>query len=210
VAVPAPAAYPVSFAVDLAYEARNRLTVAFRLFIAIPILVIAAAISGGSYAIAGRNGTVTAAGGLLFVAPALMILVRRKYPRWWFDWNYALLRFSNRVAVYLLLLRDEYPSTDAEQAVHLAVGYPDVPTELNRWLPLVKWFLAIPHYFVLIFIDIGVVFTVIAAWFSILVTGRYPRGLYDFVVGAMRWHNRVAGYAVILATDTYPPFRLAA
>ncbi len=209
---PAAAAYPIAFTVDVAERDRNRVTTAFRLVLALPILAIAAAIGGATFAAAGSSGTTTigGAGGLVVVGPALMIVFRQKYPRWWFDWNYALLRFQNRVGAYLLLLRDEYPSTDEEQAVHLDIAYPDVHTELNRWLPLVKWFLAIPHYVVLLFVDIGVFFALIAAWFSIVFTGAYPRGLYDFVVGAMRWHNRVVGYAFILATDEYPPFRLAA
>ncbi len=202
--------YPVSLTVDVADQPRNRVTCAFRPVLAVPILVVASAIGGGS--MSGANGRVTmsSAGGLLVLGPVLMILFRQKYPRWWFDWNYALLRFVNRVAVYLLLLRDEYPSTDEEQAVHLDLPYPEVRTELNRWLPLVKWFLAIPHYIVLFFLDLGVVFAVIGAWFSILFTGRYPSRLYEYVVGVLRWENRVAGYAFLLVTDEYPPFSLAA
>jgi len=151
-----------------------------------------------------------AGGGILFLPTLLMIVFRRKYPRWWFDWNRELLRFFNRVAIYLALLDDRYPSTDEEQSVHLELDYPDVPVELNRWLPLVKWFLAIPHYIALVFVDLAAVICVIIAWFSILFTGRYPRGLFDFVVGALRWNNRVAGYAFVLVTDRYPPFGLSA
>ena len=125
-----------------------------------------------------------------------MILFREKYPRWWFDWNLELMRFSNRVGVYCALMDDRYPSTDDHQAVHLDFGYPDAQADLNRWLPLVKWFLAIPHYFVLFFLYIGAFFVVIAAWFAILFTGRYPRGIFDFLVGVGRWHNRVVGYAL--------------
>ena len=138
----------------------------------------------------------------------LLILFRQKYPRWWFDWNLALARFTARVAAYLALLTDVYPSTDEEQAVHLEIRYPDVKAELNRWLPLVKWFLAIPHYIVLWFLDIAAVVIIIIAWFAILFTGRYPRDLFDFVVGVFRWHLRVLAYAFLLTTDRYPPFRL--
>jgi hypothetical protein len=205
-----PADYAVRFGVDPQTDVRNRLTAAFRIFVAIPILIVLGSVSGGSLEGNGRGQGAAAAGGVVVLAPVLMILFRQKYPRWWFDWNLALLRFTNRVAAFVLLLRDEYPSTDAEQAVHLEIDYPDVPNDLNRWLPLVKWLLAIPHYFVLLFLSIATFFVVIVAWFAILFTGSYPPALYDFVVGVMRWHNRVAGYAFVLATDRYPPFSLNA
>jgi hypothetical protein len=152
--------------------------------------------------------SVTTAGGILFLPTLLMIVFRQKYPRWWFDWNLNLMRFSNRFGAYLLLMRDEYPSTDEEQAVHLEMPYPDAATELNRWLPMVKWLLAIPHYVVLFFLVIATFFVAIVAWFAILFTGRYPRGLFDFVEGVIRWANRVEAYAFTLVTDKYPPFRL--
>ena len=139
----------------------------------------------------------------------LMILFRQKYPRWWFDWNLELMRFSARVGVYLALMEDRYPSTDEHQAVHLDFPYPDARNDLNRWLPLVKWLLAIPHYVVLFFLYIAAFFVVIAAWFAILFTGRFPRGMFDFLVGVGRWTNRVIAYAHVLVTDRYPPFRLA-
>jgi hypothetical protein len=158
----------------------------------------------------GSNETVALAtgGGLLFLPVVLMIVFRQKYPRWWFDWNLALLRFVNRIGAYLLLLRDEYPSTDDEQSVHLDIDYPDVPIQLNRWMPLVKWFLAIPHFIVLIFLHLAAIVVAVIAWFAILFIGRYPRWAFDFVVGVMRWHNRVIGYALVLVTDRYPPFSL--
>jgi hypothetical protein len=138
-----------------------------------------------------------------------MILFRQKYPRWWFDWNLELSRFSARVGVYLALMDDRYPSTDEGQSVHLDFPFPDVPRDLNRWLPLVKWLLAIPHYIVLLFLFIAAIVTIFIAWFAILFTGRYPRGLFDFVEGVGRWANRVAAYAFLLVTDKYPPFRLS-
>jgi hypothetical protein len=149
------------------------------------------------------------AGGVLFLPTALMLLFRRKYPRWWFDWNLELTRFTTRCLAYLALLRDEYPSTDEEQAVHLDLWYPDPPTELNRWLPLVKWLLAIPHYVVLFFLTLAAVACVIIAWLAILLTGRYPRGLFEFVTGVFRYSLRVGAYAFLLTTDRYPPFSLA-
>jgi hypothetical protein len=146
----------------------------------------------------------------VFLATVLMLLFRQKYPRWWFDWNLALTGFSTRVLAYLALLRDEYPSTDHEQAVHVGIPYPDATHELNRWLPLVKWFLAIPHYIVLGVLSIAAVCCIIVAWFTILLTGRYPRSLFDFVVGVFRWGLRVAAYAFLLTTDRYPRFSVEA
>src|SRR6478752_3682469 len=201
-------AYPVQFSVEYPDRALNRMTTAFRLFVAIPILIVAATLA--SYG-AGEQGWRIAGGtaGLLFLGPLLMILFRQKYPRWWFDWNLELQRFINRVWTYLVLVNDNYPSTDDHQWVRLDYPYPDAAADLNRWLPLVKWLLAIPHYIVLFFLDIAAFFVVIAAWFAILFTGRYPRGMFSFVEGVFRWHNRVVGYALTLVTDRYPPFRLA-
>jgi hypothetical protein len=205
------AAYPVRFSVDYPDRPLDRLTTFFRLFVAIPILIVLGTVSGGTWQWTTDRGRAVAAGagGLLFLGPLLMILFRQKYPRWWFDWNLELQRFGNRVGVYLALMDDRYPSTDEHQAVHLDYPYPDAQRDLNRWLPLVKWLLAIPHLIVLFFLDIAAVVVVIVAWFAILFTGRYPRGLFDFVEGVIRWHNRVIGYAFVLVTDRYPPFRLS-
>ena len=206
--------YPVTFNVDFPDRDLDRLTSAFRIVVAIPILAVLSLLTGASLHYVTTNNTtnetVTLAtgGGVLFLPLVLMIVFRQKYPRWWFDWNLQLLRFSARVSAYFALLDDHYPSTDEEQAVHLDFPYPDAP-QLNQWLPLVKWLLAIPHYIVLFFLAIGAIVAVIIAWFAILFTGRYPRGLFDFVVGVMRWSNRVTGYALVLVTDQYPPFSLA-
>ena len=204
--------HPVRFTVDYPNRDLNRLTTFFRLFAAIPILIVVASVSGGTWQWSDERGEAAAAGagGLLFFGPLLLILFRQKYPRWWFDWSLALLRVSNRVRVYLALMDDRYPSTDEEQSVRLDIAYPDARRDLNRWLPLVKWFLAIPHYVVLFFLYIAAFVSVVIAWFSILFTGRYPRGLFGFVEGVIRWHNRVVGYAIVLVTDRYPPFSLAA
>jgi hypothetical protein len=204
--------HPVRFSVDYPDRELSRVTTAFRIFTAIPIVIVLASIGGfqGGGDGGGRSETVIAVGGtgLLFLPPLLMLVFRQKYPRWWFDWNLELLRFTNRVGVYLALMDDRYPSTDEEQSVHLDLSYPDARDGLNRWLPLVKWLLAIPHYIALVFLYIGVLFAVIATWFAILFTGHYPRALFDYVEGVYRWHNRVVGYAFILVTDEYPPFRL--
>jgi hypothetical protein len=138
-----------------------------------------------------------------------MIVFRQKYPRWWYDWNLEFLRFSNRVAVYLALMDDRYPSTDEQQSVHLDFPYPVVGQTIGRYMPLIKWLLAIPHFIVLFFLDIAAFGAVICAWFAILFTGRYPRGLFDFVEGTMRWNNRVVAYTGTLVTDQYPPFSLS-
>jgi hypothetical protein len=203
--------YPVQYSVDYPDRPLDRVTSFFRIFVAIPILIVLGSVSGGTWQWTYENGTAVAAGagGLLFFGPLLMIVFRQKYPRWWFDWNRELHRFGNRVVAYLALMTDRYPATDDHQTVHLEYAYPDVPRELNRWLPLVKWFLAIPHYVVLFFLDLAAIVVVIIAWFAILITGRYPRALFDFVAGVIRWHNRVVAYVVVLVTDRYPPFRFA-
>jgi uncharacterized protein DUF4389 len=201
--------YPVSFSVEYPDRTLNRLTTAFRIFTVIPIAIVLGSIMGyqGSYNAGADSGSWAVGGsGLLFLPPLLMLVFRQKYPRWWFDWNLELQRFINRVAIYFALMDDRYPSTDDRQGVQLEL--PE-PRDLNRWLPLVKWFLAIPHYIVLLFLYLGAFFVVIAAWFAILFTGRYPRGLFDYMVGVGRWHNRVVAYAFILVTDRYPPFQMA-
>jgi hypothetical protein len=205
------AAYPVQYSVDYPDRDLNRVSTAFRIFAAIPILILIGTVSGGEWSYSSVRGTWSgaAAGGLLFFGPLLMILFRQKYPRWWFDWNLQLLRFTNRVGVYLALMDDRYPSTDEEQSVHLDFPYPDAQRDLNRWLPLVKWLLAIPHLIILFFLGIAALVVVIVAWFVILFTGRYPPGLFDFLVGVGRWAVRVTAYAFLLVTDEYPPFRLA-
>jgi small-conductance mechanosensitive channel len=209
----AAAQYPVRLSIDYPDRDLNRLTTFFRIFVAIPILIVLAAVSGGGWGAGWDKGKDyiefgAAAGGILFFAPLLMILFRQKYPRWWFDWNLNLFRFQNRVFAYVALTNDRYPSTDEEQAVHIQIDYPDVRSDLNRWLPLVKWLLAIPHWIVLVLLGIAAFFAVIFAWFVILFTGRYPRGLFDFVEGVFRWGARVEGYALLLVTDRYPPFSL--
>jgi hypothetical protein len=206
------ATYPVQFSVDYPDRPLDRLTTFFRLFLVIPIAIVLGAVDGGvwQWTSNGRTTAVAAgAGGLLFFAPLLMIVFRQKYPRWWFDWNLELQRFGARVGAYLALMADRYPSTTDHQSVHLDYSYPDAERELNRWLPLVKWFLAIPHYVVLFFLHIALVVVVIIAWFAILFTGHYPGGMFAFVEGVIRWDNRVIAYAFVLVTDQYPPFRLS-
>jgi hypothetical protein len=205
-------AYPASLSIDYPDRKLNRLTTFFRLFTVIPIAIILGLIIGATWqggADKGGWSFQAAAGGLVVLPLVLMLLFRQKYPKWWFDWNLALTKFSTRVGAYFALLRDEYPSTDEEQAVHIEIAYPDAK-QLNRWLPLVKWLLAIPHYIVLCFLGIAALVCMVIAWFAILFTGRYPKDLFAFVVGVFRWSLRVEVYALLLTTDRYPPFRLSA
>jgi len=208
-----PPSYPVSFSVDYPERQLNRLSSFFRIFAVIPIAIVAGLLPGselaGSAQSSGGFEGAIAAGSIIFLPIVLMLLFRKKYPRWWYDWNLELMRFGNRIGVYVALMDDEYPSTDEQQAVHLDFAYPDAE-RLERGLPLVKWLLAIPHYIVLFFLYIGVFFALIGAWVAILFTGRYPRGIFKFVEGTLRWHNRVVAYAFLLVTDDYPPFRLSA
>ncbi len=213
---PAPAAtdeYPVTFTVEYPDRELSRVSTFFRFFAAIPIFIVLSLVSGGGNYSAYAGDTTTSfsvgAGGVLIAATLIMILFRQKYPRWWFDWNLELTRFSNRVFTYLFLMNDKYPSTDEHQWLRLDITYPDAERDLNRWLPLVKWLLAIPHYIVLAFLYIGAFFATIGAWFAILFTGRYPRGIFDYNEGVFRWSIRVEAYVAILATDKYPPFRLS-
>jgi hypothetical protein len=208
-----PDAYPVQFSVDYPDRPLNRLSTFFRIFTVIPIFIVLSLVSGGgNFSFATGDSTTSfafGAGGLLIAATLVMILFRQKYPRWWFDWNLELLRFENRVVIYVALMDDRYPSTEDHQSVLLDYPYPDAESDLNRFMPLVKWLLAIPHYIVLFFLTIGAFFAVVFAWFTILFTGRYPRGLFDFVEGVIRWQMRVTGYMLVLVTDRYPPFRFS-
>jgi hypothetical protein len=210
---PVPTVYPARLDVDYADE-HNRVTTLFRVFLIIPIGIVYGVLTAGATQTVyheGSNTATTTSGGIasgLFLATLLMILFRQRYPRWWFDFALELARFGARIGAYFALLADQYPSTVEQQSVHLDLDYPDVERDLNRWLPLVKWLLAIPHYVVLFFLSIAAFFAVIFAWFAILFTGRYPRGLFDFVVGVGRWWLRVEAYAFLLVTDRYPPFSL--
>ncbi len=207
-----PTAYPMNLSIDYPDRPLNRLTTFFRIVLIIPIWIILGLLESGSGGWGGDAGWSYqyAAAGLVFPPLVLMLLFRKKYPRWWFDWNLALTKFSTRVSAYLVLLRDEYPSTDEDQAVHIEIPYPDAKQDLRSGLPLIKWFLAIPHIIILIVLGfVGIPIVVVIAWFAILFTGRYPRGLFDFVVGVFRWSLRVAVYAFLLTTDRYPPFSLS-
>lgn len=209
-----PEAYPARLDVDYP-ETLDRFTTLVRVIWIIPILIIFSLLTAGGTqtAVAETGEQVTTTGGGissgLFLATMLMILFRERYPRWWFDFARELARFTARIGAYAALLTDRYPSTVDEQSVHLEVDYPDVQQDLNRWLPLVKWLLAIPHYIVLAVLGFIAFFAIVIAWFAILITGRYPQPLFDYVVGVGRWALRVQAYAFLLITDRYPPFSLS-
>ena len=150
--------YPVQLSIDYP-ESSNRLTAFFRIILAIPIIILSIGIVYAQMSMA--------------IAVLLMVLFRRRYPRWWFDFNLGALRFDTRINAYVGLMQDAYPSTDEDQSVSLDVEYPE---NLNRWMPLVKWLLAIPHYIVLYVLSIISLVLMVIAWFAILFTGRYPRG----------------------------------
>ena len=212
---PAPP-YPARLTIDYP-ERLDRLSTFFRLIWIIPIVIVWGVLAAtGNQTTVTRSGEVVSSstgisGGLsggLWLATLLMLVFRRRYPRWWFDFARELTRFGARIGAYFSLLTDRYPSTVDEQSVHLEIEYPDVDRDLSRWLPLVKWLLAIPHYFALVVLGLAAGVAIVLAWFAILLTGRYPRVLFDFIVGVGRWSLRVAAYAFLLVTDRYPPFSL--
>ncbi|MBT4554177.1 MAG: DUF4389 domain-containing protein [Candidatus Marinimicrobia bacterium] len=199
--------YPATLTIDYPENA-NRITVLFRLFLIIPILIILVLLSyhgAGSKQFPDESYWV----GILVIPTLLMIVFRQKYPKWWFDWNEQLIKFSFRIMSYILLLQHEYPSTDEDQGIHIKINYPNVKTELNRWMPLVKWLLVFPHLIVLFFLMIGVFTSTILAWVMILISGKYPKKMFNFVVGTLRWILKVQAYALLLITDKYPPFSLS-
>ena len=202
--------YPATLDVEYPDRELSRLTTFFRIFTVIPIGIILALLSGHNSMVNGDAAVSTNynGGASLFLATVLMLLFRQTYPRWWFDWQLALARFAMRVEAYLCLLRDEYPAVEQDQAIRVEIDYPNAQTDLNRWLPLIKWLFAFPHYVVLLFLSIAAMICVVIAWFAILFTGRYPRGLFDFVVGVMNYWLRVVVYAFMLTTDRYQPFSL--
>jgi hypothetical protein len=203
-----PDPYPVDLKIEYQDRELNRTTTFFRLFTLIPIAIILGFLAAGPMAHPDASAFAGGAAGLIVIPTALMLIFEGKYPRWWFDFNKQLMAFILRVTAYTLLIDDRYPSIDEEQGVKLTLEYPNAETELSRFMPVIKWILAIPHYFVLFFLGIGVLFATIYAWFMVLFTGRYPADIFEFVEGTLRWHVRVLGYAALLVTDEYPPFRL--
>ena len=199
-----PNAYPLAFDVDYP-DTLNRWTTGFRFILVIPLVILLALLGSSTI---GFRPLLLGGTSIVFFPTVALLVLRHKYPRWWFDFGLALIRLEARITSYFFLLRDEYPSVDDEQSVHLDVPYPNADPDLNRWLPLVKWLLALPHYIVLVFLDLATVVVAIIAWFAILFTGRYPESMFRFVVNVLRWNLNVAAYAFLLSTDRYPPFQL--
>jgi hypothetical protein len=188
--------------VDVTLTERNRVTALFRIILVVPMAIFIA-----SFAPNWSNNTDSWSVGLLILPAALAIVFRQIYPSYLLAFNEALLSLQTRVDAYVLLLTDEYPSIEENDVV--SVTFPEVDAKaLNRWLPLVKWFLAIPLYLVGIAYIIYAAFLTLFAWFSILFTGNYPEFCAEGVVGTIAYWNRVAGYALVLVTDEYPSFSL--
>jgi hypothetical protein len=188
--------------IDVTLTERNRLTALFRIILVVPMAIFIA-----SFAPNWSNNTDSWSVGLLILPAALAIVFRQIYPSYLLAFNEALLSLQTRVDAYVLLLTDEYPSIEENDVV--SVTFPEVDAKaLNRWLPLIKWFLAIPLYLVGIAYIIYAAFLTLFAWISILFTGNYPEFCAEGVVGTIAYWNRVVGYALVLVTDEYPTFSL--
>ena len=190
--------------IDVTLTERNRLTAFFRIILVVPAFIFVASFSPTS---AFSDDAMSIYAGLLALPAALAIIVRQVYPSYVLAFNDALLSLQTRVDAYLLLLTDEYPSIEENDVV--SVTFPEVDAkQLNRWLPLVKWLLAVPLYLVgIVYVIYAAILTVIA-WFSVLFTGNYPEFCAEGVVGTIAYWNRVAGYALLLVTDEYQTFSL--
>jgi hypothetical protein len=190
--------------IDVTLTERNRVTAFFRLILAVPALIFVSSFAP-SAAFSDEAAGIFA--GLLAVPAGLAIVVRQVYPSYVLVFNEALLSLQTRVDAYLVLLTDEYPSIEENDIV--SVTFPEVDAkQLNRWLPLIKWLLALPLYLVGIVYFIYATLLTLLGWFSILFTGRYPEVCAEGVVGTIAYWNRVVGYAFLLVTDEYPTFSL--
>jgi len=190
--------------IDVSLTERNRLTAFFRLILVVPAFIFIS--SFAPTASFSDDGSAILAG-LLALPAALAIVVRQVYPSYVLAFNEAVLSLQTRVDAYLLLLSDQYPSIEENDVV--SVTFPEVDAkQLNRWLPLVKWLLALPLYLVGIVYFIYAALLTLLGWFSILFTGNYPEVCAEGVVGTIAYWNRVAGYAFLLVTDEYPTFSL--
>ena len=190
--------------IDVSLTERNRLTAFFRIILVVPMAIFLASFAPTDLSADGSNYWAV---GFLVLPTALAIVFRRIYPSYLLVFNEALLSLQTRVDAYILLLTDEYPSIEENDIV--SVTFPSVDAkQLNQWLPLVKWFLAIPLYIVGLFYIIYAALLTIFAWLTVIFTGNYPEKCAEGVVGTIAYWNRVAGYALLLVTDEYPTFSL--
>lgn len=190
--------------IDVTLTERNRMSALFRIILVVPMAIFVASFAPTDLSTSNSNYLSV---GFLILPTALAIVVRQIYPTYLLAFNEALLSLQTRVDAYLLLLTDEYPSIEENDVV--SVTFPEVDAKaLNRWLPLIKWFLAIPLYVVGVFYIVYLSLLTIAGWFSVLFTGNYPEKCAEGVVGTIAYWNRVIGYAFLMLTDEYPSFSL--
>ena len=192
--------------IQIKHKDRNRTTVFWRGILAFPVVIFVAAFAQSTFS-ESENGAAGTAG--LIVLPTLLaLLFRGKYPSYVLTFNHALIELSTRLAAYVLILNDKYPSIESNSKV--SVVFPDVDggKKLNRWLLLVKWILALPHYIVGIVYFLISLFVTVIAWVQTSITGKYPRWAGEIVFGTIAYWNRVLGYMLLLVTDKYPSFRL--
>jgi Mn2+/Fe2+ NRAMP family transporter len=186
--------------VDL--DNRDKSTALFRLFLAVPVLIFLSSFSEFADDLPGVLG------GLLVLPVVLSMLFRNVYPSYVLAFNKALLELSNRVNAYVLVLTDEYPSIEANQKVRLIYPEIDGGKKLSPWMPLVKWFLAIPLFLLGIIYAIYAFALTLVSWFSVITKGFYPEDKAEEVIKVIAYWNRLYGYALLLVTDEYPSFSL--
>lgn len=190
--------------IDVTLTERNRVSALFRIIVVVPMAIFVASFAPTDLSTSNSNYLSV---GFFILPTALAIVVRQIYPTYLLAFNEALLSLQTRVDAYLLLLTDEYPSIEENDVV--SVTFPEVDAKaLNRWLPLIKWFLAIPLYVVGVFYIVYLFLLTIAGWFSVVFTGNYPEKCTEGVVGTIAYWNRVIGYAFLMVTDEYPSFSL--
>lgn len=191
--------------IQVELEDRNRLTALFRIIIVLPVAIYFSAFAVNSFS---TDNWSYSFGGLIILPTFLALVFRGIYPSYALSFNHALISLETRVNAYALLLTDDYPSIEENDIVQITLPEVGTGSELSRIMPLFKWFLAIPLYFMgLIYIFYGI-FLTLFAWFSILLSGKYPVWCADAMVGILAFYNRVYGYAFILVTDEYPSFSL--
>ncbi len=199
--------------IDVTLTERNRMTALFRLILVAPAFIFVSSfasfsdLSSDSTAGLSSDSTAGIAAGFLILPLVLALVVRQAYPSYLLAFNEALISLQTRLTAYMVVLTDEYPSIEDNDVV--SVTFPEVdPKALNRFLPLVKWLLALPLYIVGIIYAIYAIFLTLFAWINVIFTGNYPERCAEGVVGTIAFWNRVTGYALLMVTDEYPTFSL--